>query len=175
MHASTETPRMASSPTNQQQCVLASAIKSFIENRFRAKVPLNVPDKNGSWRKLRSEVRKNFNSRSRQTGNGVANPRVASSREDSVAMANACHWLASTESAEFLCLNAWAPHLLGKARESFFPKAGDTGSPDANDQEIECEVLGVNIQRDKTGSVQDRNLHPHKHATSEKVSQATFP
>ena len=30
----------------------ASAIKSFIENRFRTKAPLNVLDENGSWRKL---------------------------------------------------------------------------------------------------------------------------
>ena len=104
-------------------------------------------------------MRKNFNSRSRQTGKRVANPRVASSREDRVAMANACYWLASTESAEFLCLNAWALHLLGRGREVSFLKAGDVRSTDTNDQEIECEVLGVNIQRDKTGLVQDLNLY----------------
>ena len=58
----------------------ASAIKSFVKNRFRTKVPLKVLDKHGSWRKLRNEIRKNLNFLSRQTGKRVVNPRVASSR-----------------------------------------------------------------------------------------------
>jgi hypothetical protein len=101
---------------------------------------------------------------SRQTGKRVVNPRVASSREDRATMANGCFWLASTETAEFLCLNVWTYHPLGRGREVSFLKADDIGSADTNDQEIEYELLGVNIQRDKTGLVQDLNLYPHKHA-----------
>ena len=70
-----------------------------------------------------------------------------------MAMANACFWLASTETAEFLCLNVWALHLLGRGREVSFLKAGDVGSADTNDQEIEYKVLGVNIQRERLGNL----------------------
>jgi hypothetical protein len=101
---------------------------------------------------------------SRQTGKRVVNPRVASSREDRATMANGFFWLASTEMAEFLCLNVWTYHPLGRGREVSFLKADDIGSADTNDQEIEYELPGVNIQRDKTGLVQDLNLYPHKHA-----------
>ena len=88
---------------------------------------------------------------------------VASSREDRVAMATACsYWLASMESVEFIvCLNIWALHFLGRGREVSFLKAGDVGSADTNNQEIEYKVLGVNNQWDKTGLVQDLHLYPH--------------
>lgn len=109
-------------------------------------------------------MRRNLNSRSRQTGKRVVNSHITSSREDRATMADACFWLASTESAEFLCLNVWTHHLLGRGREASFSKADDIRSVDTDDQEIECEVLGVNIQRDQTGLVQDLNLYPHKHA-----------
>lgn len=142
----------------------ASAIKSYLENiRFRNRDPLNVLDENGRWRKLRNEMKKNFNSRSRQTGKRVVNPRVGTSKEDRVAMSKACCWTGSTETAEFLLLNVWALHLLARGREISFLKTSDIGSADAADQEIEHEVLDVNMQRDKTGLVQDLILYPHKH------------
>ena len=93
-----------------------SAMKSFFERKFRGKPPLTVFT-NG-WRKLRNTHASLYNDSDQRTGDRSVRPRTASSDDDRKAMASACFWLATRQSAEFHGLNVFLYHLLGRGRET---------------------------------------------------------
>ena len=76
-----------------------SAMKSFFEKRFRGKPPLTVFTT--SWRSLRNTHSSLYNNSDKKTGDRSVRPRTASSNDDRKAIANACFWLATSQSAEF--------------------------------------------------------------------------
>ena len=77
-------------------------------------------------------------------------------------MANACFWLATSQSAEFHGLNVFLYHLLGRGRETSTLKPEDIGIIDTNDNLHDYQLLCITIQRDKEGALQELNLYPDK-------------
>ena len=77
-------------------------------------------------------------------------------------MANACFWLATSQSAEFHGLNVFLCHLLGRGRETSTLKPEDIGVIDTNDNLHDYQLLCTTIQRDKEGALQELNLCPDK-------------
>lgn len=143
----------------------ASAIKSYILNRFRDKQALLVFC-DPSWRKLRNLLLTKFKERAKRTGQRITTPKVASTDDDRKAMANACFWLGTAEAAEFHGLNVFLYHLIGRGREVSTLKPEDISITNAEDP-IHHHVISVTIQRDKDGPLQELSLYPHRHSLQE--------
>lgn len=144
----------------------ASAVKSYFVNRFRNEQPLlvfNGPE----WRSLRNLLTRKFEERGKRTGDRVSTPRTASNSDDRKAMGSACFWLASSDSAEFHCLNVLTYHLCGRGGECSVLKPEDIYISAIDEDVHSYRVLSVNIKDDKLGPEQDLNLYPHVNSLQE--------
>lgn len=144
----------------------ASAVKSYFVNRFRNEQPLLVFN-DPEWRSLRNLMMRKFEERGKRTGERVSTPRTASNSDDRKAMGSACFWLATSDAAEFHCLNVLTYHLCGRGRECSVLKPEDIYISLIDEDVHSYRVLSVNIQCDKGGPEQDLNLYPHKNSLQE--------
>lgn len=140
----------------------SSAVKSYLENKFRTQTSQIPVFQAGKWRMLRTRLLASFQEHHNMKGTKMSNPHIASTEEDREAMALGCIWTNDPLSAEFFHLNNSMMHCVGRGSEVALTRVENITTERVNELSCSYNCLGVRLRKQKQGTEQDLNVYPHR-------------
>lgn len=124
---------------------------------------LDVPVFNGQqWSMLKRHPQGRFREHHRATNTRMVESIEGTTREDRECLATGCIWDGTVESAEFFHLLNASYHCSARGNEVSLISPEDMTSVEANEDLCECEVLCLDLQRQKDGDLQRTAIHPDR-------------
>lgn len=145
----------------------ASSIKAYYENKFRTHQSTIPVFRLNSWRKLRTKLLSSYEEESRNTGKSLANPHVASTKQDRHAIALGCMWLNNPAAAEFWHLNNTMTQFSGRGSEVALNKREHLSAVEINELHFSYHVIESKLQRQKHGPESHVQVFPSRESVHE--------
>jgi len=145
-----------------------SSAKGHFTDKFRIQLPIPVFQQQ-QCSKLRDKLKGLHREDNRAKGKPAFEGRTPSARQDCKAMSTACVWLGTPQFAEFWQLLNTSCHCSGRGSEASLITSKGTRTVEVNELTCNCEVLAVDLQRQK-----DVRFKPSQSVPIETGSLKTF-